>query len=81
MPELHQSIAQHYHDRTKYDPQTLATKNHQIDWAKQPVPFKEYKIGTNIDLKPYLEHQQLLKITLNSNGGQGYLNYYFIVTA
>lgn len=64
MPELHQSIAQHYHDRTKYDPQTLATKTHQIDWSKQPVPFKEYKIGTNIDLKPYLEQPS---VTIKNN--------------
>ncbi|MBE9220963.1 SagB/ThcOx family dehydrogenase [Dolichospermum flos-aquae] len=55
MPEIHQSIAQHYHERTKYDPQTLAAKNYNLDWAKQPVPFKEYKIGADIDLKPYLQ--------------------------
>lgn len=55
MPEIHQSIAQHYHERTKYDPETLASKSQQLDWAKQPVPFKEYKIGSNIDLKPYLQ--------------------------
>ena len=57
MPEIHQSIAQHYHERTKYDPQTLATKVQKIDWAKQPVPFKEYKIGNSFDLKPYLQDQ------------------------
>ncbi|MGH1397248.1 MAG: SagB/ThcOx family dehydrogenase [Trichormus sp.] len=55
MPELHQSIAQHYHERTKYDPQTLAAKSQSLDWAKQPVPFKEYKIGSEIDLKPYIQ--------------------------
>jgi SagB-type dehydrogenase family enzyme len=55
MPETHQSIAQHYHERTKYDPETLGSKGHQLDWAKQPVPFKEYKIGSTIDLKPYLQ--------------------------
>ncbi|MBD2597546.1 SagB/ThcOx family dehydrogenase [Nostoc spongiaeforme FACHB-130] len=55
MPEIHQSIAQHYHERTKYDPQTLAAKNQRLDWAKQPVPFKEYKIGSTFDLKPYLQ--------------------------
>jgi SagB-type dehydrogenase family enzyme len=59
MPELHQSIAQHYHERTKYDPQITASKNQQgFDWTKQPVPFKEYKIGTNIDLKPYLQQEE-----------------------
>lgn len=55
MPELHQSIAQHYHERTKYDPQTLAAKSQSLDWAKQPVPFKEYRIGSEIDLKPYIQ--------------------------
>jgi SagB-type dehydrogenase family enzyme len=55
MPELRESIAQHYHERTKYDPETLASKSQGLDWAKQPVPFKEYKIGTTFDLKPYIQ--------------------------
>ncbi|MBW4514451.1 MAG: SagB/ThcOx family dehydrogenase [Timaviella obliquedivisa GSE-PSE-MK23-08B] len=46
------SLAQHYHERTKYHPGALP--NRQIDWANQPSPFKEYKIGTPFDLKPYL---------------------------
>ena len=54
MPELPTSIAQHYHERTKYDPQTIGAKNRQLDWEQQPVPFKEYKIGAIFDLKPYL---------------------------
>ncbi|HEY9748226.1 MAG TPA: SagB/ThcOx family dehydrogenase, partial [Allocoleopsis sp.] len=58
MPELRVSIAQHYHERTKYDPQTLASKGHYWDWQNQPVPFKEYKIGTSLDLKPYLTDSQ-----------------------
>jgi SagB-type dehydrogenase family enzyme len=58
MPEIHQSIAQHYHERTKYDPETLASKSQRLDWAKQPVPFKEYKIGSAVDLKPYLQETQ-----------------------
>lgn len=57
MPELHESIAQHYHERTKYDPETIAAKSQGLDWDKQPVPFKEYKIGTNFDLKPYLQEE------------------------
>ncbi|MDJ0734144.1 MAG: SagB/ThcOx family dehydrogenase [Nostocaceae cyanobacterium] len=57
MPELRQSIAQHYHQRTKYDPQTIAAKNKGLDWAKQPVPFKEYKIGSEFDLKPYIQEK------------------------
>ena len=57
MSQQHESIAQHYHDRTKYDPETIATKNQGLDWDKQPVPFKEYKIGTTFDLKPYLQEE------------------------
>jgi SagB-type dehydrogenase family enzyme len=56
------SIAQHYHERTKYDPETIAAKNKVLDWKNQPVPFKDYKVGTQIDLKPYLtEYQQEFK--------------------
>lgn len=57
MPELHQSIAQHYHERTKYNPETLASKSQRLDWTKQPVPFKEYKIGSTFDLKPYIQEK------------------------
>ncbi|MEB3338507.1 MAG: SagB/ThcOx family dehydrogenase, partial [Leptolyngbyaceae bacterium] len=49
------SIAQHYHERTKYDPHTLASKAQGLNWAEQPVPFKEYKLGVTYDLKPYLQ--------------------------
>ena len=55
------SIAQHYHQRTKYDPETLAEKSKGpgggLDWSQQPVPYKDYKIGHNVDLKPYLEKE------------------------
>ncbi|HEY9820838.1 MAG TPA: SagB/ThcOx family dehydrogenase [Candidatus Sericytochromatia bacterium] len=49
------SLAQHYHERTKYDPETIASKNKGLDWASQPVPYKEYKVGAIFDLKPYLK--------------------------
>jgi SagB-type dehydrogenase family enzyme len=55
MPDLTVSIAQHYHERTKYDPTTIARKAHPLDWSTQPVPFKTYQIGTSIDLTPYLQ--------------------------
>ncbi|NER51079.1 MAG: SagB/ThcOx family dehydrogenase, partial [Symploca sp. SIO1A3] len=55
MSEAQLSIAQHYHERTKYDPETIANKNKRLDWENQPVPFKEYKVGANFDLKPYLQ--------------------------
>lgn len=50
------SIGQYYHERTKYDPQTIAGKNRQLDWEQQPIPYKEYKIGAYFDLKPYLRN-------------------------
>lgn len=55
MPEPTASIAQHYHMRTKYDPQTIKDKAQVLDWDNQPVPFKDYKIGQSFDLKPYLQ--------------------------
>jgi SagB-type dehydrogenase family enzyme len=48
------SFAQHFHDRTKYDPETLSRSRGAMEGA-QPVPFKTYKLGTPYDLKPYLE--------------------------
>ena len=54
MSDASLSIAQHYHERTKYDPHTINAKGKPLDWSQQPAPFKEYKIGATIDLKPYL---------------------------
>ncbi len=53
-PDSQPSIARHYHERTKYDPDTIAAKSQPLDWNQQPVPFKDYKLGTSVDLKPYL---------------------------
>jgi SagB-type dehydrogenase family enzyme len=49
------SIAQYYHERTKYDPQTIESRSKPLDWSQQPIPFKDYKIGPTFDLKPYLQ--------------------------
>mgnify|MGYP005844084851 CR=1 FL=1 len=53
MPDIADSLAIHYHQRTKYAPETLAAKSKQIDWSKQPSPFKSYPLGRVVDLKPY----------------------------
>ena len=55
-----QSIAHYYHERTKYAPETIASKR-SLDWDSQPVPFKDYKIGNTVDLKPYLSNQAELQ--------------------
>ncbi|MEL7350810.1 MAG: SagB/ThcOx family dehydrogenase [Cyanobacteria bacterium P01_A01_bin.116] len=51
------SIAQHYHQRTKYDPETIHAKSGGLDWSQQPLPYKDYKLGHEVDLKPYLEDE------------------------
>ncbi len=55
MAEQSISLAQHYHDRTKYDPETLRAKAQSLDWSRQPTPFKTYKIGMTFDLRSALE--------------------------
>ena len=57
MPEFRGSIAQHYHERTKYDPATIAGKAQSLNWHEQPIPFKDYKVGLAYDLKPYLSEK------------------------
>ncbi|MEC4803364.1 MAG: SagB/ThcOx family dehydrogenase [Jaaginema sp. PMC 1079.18] len=63
MADFQKAIAYHYHKRTKYAPETLATKSKGLDWSKQPEPFKTYKIGTVYDLKPYVAQEQRLEPT------------------
>lgn len=58
MPNTQASIASHYHQRTKYAPETIASKSKTLDWEKQPVPFKEYKIGNSYELTSYLSRKE-----------------------
>jgi SagB-type dehydrogenase family enzyme len=58
MSNLPVSIASHYHERTKYAPETIATKSKTLDWENQPAPFKEYKIGNTYELTTYLSRQE-----------------------
>ncbi|BAU11810.1 SagB-type dehydrogenase domain protein [Leptolyngbya sp. NIES-3755] len=79
MPDLQVSIAEHYHERTKYDPETIHAKSQALNWEEQPIPFKSYKFGTSIDLKPYLSEdanlddgwQRLSKLLVCSYGLTG----------
>ncbi|HTL88165.1 MAG TPA: SagB/ThcOx family dehydrogenase [Leptolyngbya sp.] len=79
MPDLQVSIAEHYHERTKYDPETIHAKSQALNWEEQPIPFKSYKLGTSIDLKPYLSEnadrndwwQRLSKLLVCSYGLTG----------
>lgn len=55
MPDLRDSIAQYYHERTKYSPETISAKSQPLAWESQPSAYKEYRIGIPFDLKPYLQ--------------------------
>lgn len=52
------SLAQHYHERTKYAPETLAQQATPLDFSRQPSPFKTYPLGQVFSLKPFLEPQE-----------------------
>ncbi|MEB3214366.1 MAG: SagB/ThcOx family dehydrogenase [Leptolyngbyaceae bacterium] len=58
MPNPNLSISQHYHQQTKYSPETIKQQAGPLDWDNQPVPFKDYKIGLEYALKPYLEEDK-----------------------
>ncbi|MEM9768472.1 MAG: SagB/ThcOx family dehydrogenase, partial [Cyanobacteria bacterium P01_D01_bin.71] len=49
------SIAEHFHDRTKYSPTSIAQSAKNAMQGPQPEPFKVYRLGTDVDLKPYLD--------------------------
>ncbi len=72
MPDAQPSIAQHYHERTKYDPKTISSKAQPLDWSKQPVPFKDYKIGSSIELKPYLTDGSAMDLSESTQGDEQY---------
>ncbi len=48
------SFAHLYHQRTKYDPKTLATQGRSLNWDRQPSSYKHYPGGPTYDLRPYL---------------------------
>lgn len=45
------SLAQLYHERTKYDPITIRQRGKALDFSQQPAPYKDYKFGHLINLK------------------------------
>lgn len=59
MSNTKDSIAYHYHERTKYAPETIASKGKSLDWKNQPLPFKDYKIGNNFNLRDYLSDKSI----------------------
>lgn len=74
MPDALVSLAHHYHGRTKYAPETLAAQARPLDYGQQPIPFKTYRVGTEVDLKPYLENDDI-SAPGNSAPGNEYLDW------
>ncbi|NEQ97135.1 MAG: SagB-type dehydrogenase domain-containing protein, partial [Cyanothece sp. SIO2G6] len=54
MADQRQSVAHHYHQRTKYHPETIAQSAKPLDWDSQPSVFKEYKVGATYSLKKFM---------------------------
>ena len=52
------SITEYFHDRTKYHPDTLSSAAGAMQ-GPQPEPFKTYRLGSEIDLKPYLDETKV----------------------
>lgn len=51
------AIAEIYHEETKYHEAGMAKHQRQLNWAAQPLPYKEYHTEKKIDLAPYLPFQ------------------------
>lgn len=53
MPMTTRSVAETYHELTKYTPASVR-KPSKIDWNNPPLQFKQYENGAHIDLERYL---------------------------
>ncbi len=53
------SVAEFYHEATKYTPEGLASHRPKIDWEHPPLPFKPYTTGKRVDLAQYLPFAEL----------------------
>lgn len=54
VPGQVKSFAEIYHQKTKYFREEIASNPRQLDWSRQPSPFKDYHTDHQIDLTPYL---------------------------
>jgi len=48
------SLSEIYHQETKYAESLMGKFQHQIEWNRQPSPYKEYCSEKKVDLLPYL---------------------------
>lgn len=73
------SLAEHFHQRTKYDPDTIGRMARGMK-GPQPEPYKTYRLGTEIDLKPYLEERDRQPTTPRDLRAWARLSYLLINT-
>ena len=55
------SIAEYYHEQTKYTPEGISRGGRGLDFARQPVPFKDYTTGIGYDLTRHLPEGDQLR--------------------
>lgn len=48
------SLAEYYHEQTKYTPEGISRAGKRLDFDAQPVPFKDYASAMRVDLTPFL---------------------------
>lgn len=71
------SFAVHFHDRTKYTPETVANIKGAME-GPQPDPFKAYRFGSEIDLKPYLAESKVSAGATPDERGWARLSHFLI---
>lgn len=55
------SVAEYYHEQTKYTPEGISRGGRGLDFTKQPIPFKDYTTGTGYDLTRHLPEGDQLR--------------------
>lgn len=58
IPKEVNTLAEIYHQKTKYFREEIANNPRQLDWSSQPSPFKDYHSERKVDLTPYLPFQK-----------------------
>ncbi|MDB9527719.1 SagB/ThcOx family dehydrogenase [Oscillatoria sp. CS-180] len=71
------SFATYFHSRTKYDPDTIANIKGAMQ-GPQPELFKSYRLGSEVDLKPYLHESKVSPEASSEDRGWARLSHFLI---
>lgn len=55
MATVQPPLARHYHERTKYSPETISRHAGGLDFSQRPAIYKDYRLGQTFSLKEYLQ--------------------------